>query len=285
MMMPPPCSDFPCYDSLYLQQSSSTVKTDENGVARWDMLSTEPGKRIVYAKIGDVKIDNNDNPPVITYYDDNENSDILKLNIIFDGRDLDTTTDTADYAYPIKISIIKEKKIIDTLTVSSTSEGKFPDPKDPNTEMLTEHLKALSPDEYTFRVYSNIHLPINIVGKFDPAKNYSLDLNLLAGNIEQQDISNGVIPSDVETINGADISAFFPLWGKNVTISCTGNPDGSPICDVDKDDVFVADINGNGQVGAEDFSVLLKNLLKEETTIEFDEIKLIPNPNDISAVD
>jgi len=289
MMMPPPCSDFPCYDSLYIKQQSSTVKTDANGIAKWDMSSTEPGKRIVYAMIGDVKIgysnNNNNEELIVTYYKGNIGSNILSVNLTLDGRDLNTMTDAKDFAYPIKISIVKSEKILNTLTIMSTSIGRFPDPEDPNTEELEKALKGLDKGEYTFRIYSDVHLPVNISGKFDPSKNYSFNLNLLAGNLEQQDISNGVIPSDVETINGADISAFFPLWGENVTTSCTGNPDGNPICSVNKDDVFVADINGNGQVGAEDFSVLLKNLLKEETTIDLDNVKLISNPNDIIAVD
>jgi len=107
-----PCSDFPCYDSLYLQQSSSTVKTDENGVARWDMLSTDSGNRIVYVKIGDVEINNNGNPPVITYYKDDTMSSLgYKIN--------DSADDVIEIA---RNSVLTHSWDIQPVSVQSTIE-------------------------------------------------------------------------------------------------------------------------------------------------------------------
>ena len=197
-----------------------------------------------------------------------ENQGALRLRIPLQGRDINEYTDASDHSYPITIELTDNTgaSVFNTDSVQAWTrgtDGLFPNPNYPQADSINSVLNNLDPTKSPFnlKVYSKGHLEncssltitqgmiLSHTVRYSNQKPY-----LLAGNIEQTDSA-----TDQEAILGADVNAFLDSgeWGHNVRSYDEFD------LEIANDIRFIYDFNGNGQVGAEDFSILVNSLNKE----------------------
>jgi hypothetical protein len=235
----------------------ATAVTDANSRATTQFSATQTGTATVSATVNGKTCTGN---VAITVTEQPANTGKLELTVPLQGRDLLTATDAAHHAYPITLELYKRngtahESVFTTNSVTAMTDenGLFPATNDPNATAINNVLYNLdttaASNPYLIKVYSNAHLvdsayiyidaPLNVFTLADPG--------LLAGNVSQS-----TIVTELEEINTADVIWFYTQWMKHVTTQDATDP------------AFIADLNGNGKVGAEDFSILVSNLNASE---------------------
>lgn len=244
-----------------------SAQTNANSIAETLFTATETGDAVISATVDGKTCTGS---TTVTVIDIPEDTGILQLTLPLQGRDQLASTDAGTHSYPMTVEL--EKKDADgtyipvftggSATAWTADDGIFPADNAPGADDIKDVLYNLdtTPESnpYLIRVYSGAHLVDSAyIYISDPINSFTIDTpGMLAGNVSQES------QDDVdEKITTADVIWFYNIWGNSV-------PDYTQYSStIGANEFFIADLSGNLEIGAEDFSFIINNLGTSEPPV------------------